>query len=191
MKIEKEDRFPFRKTVSLTDAGKAFAAELLSWEDTEKSIKLQPTDVMLLVIMYAVGEEVKGATKLEKLPFLLEKECGVKVDHLFKYFPYLHGPYSPKVMEAAYRLAYFKLIEMEERVVGVGTNEEHTMRVYRLTPKGRDLAVKIFKSLPDEHQKALLRLRDFNRLPLRELLKYVYTKYPEVKKYTKLDEFLY
>jgi predicted transcriptional regulator len=186
VKIVEEKSFPFRKTVSLTNEGASFASELLSMERTA----LDPLDAILLVIIYAVGGKVEGATKLEKLPFLLEKEFGVKIDHLFKYFPYLHGPYSPKVIQTTHRLAYFKLINIEEKVVGTGINEEYVMRIYTLTPEGKKLAEEIFKKLPNDYQEALYGLKNFAEKPLRDLLRYVYTKYPEVKKYTTLDDFI-
>ena len=102
-----------------------------------------------------MGGKVEGSTKVEKLPFLLEKDLGIKVNDLLNYFPYLYGPYSSKDMHVIYRLAYFKLITIEEKVLGVGNEDKiHHERVYELTSEDEE-SPKLFKKLPNEHKNAL------------------------------------
>jgi DNA-binding MarR family transcriptional regulator len=188
--MTKKETFPFEKVVNLTERGKKVAAEMA----LEDRGKLGVSERLLLAILYAVGGEVKGATKLEKLIFLLQEELGVPIKDFFKYFAYLHGPYSPDVMKSSYILAYYGFIDVNEEVYvqEIEGEKERVLRVFRLKEgKGEDFARELFESLPKEIKEKLERLRRFNNMTTRELLDYVYAKYPKfAKKYTKLDRWL-
>lgn len=183
----RSERFPFRIIVKLTEEGKKVAKEL----SLEKRSKLGLGERLLLTIIWAVGGEVKGTTKLEKLPFLLEREYGVPLKDFYKYFAYLHGPYSPEVIKASIILAYYNFINIREEVYPskVEGEKELILRVYELTEEGKDFAKELFENLPDDVKAKMINLKRFAQMTTKELLNYVYTKYPEFKKYTTLDRF--
>lgn len=185
--VEKMKTFPFKKNVYLTERGRKVASELVLGDRS----KLKTPELLLLTILHAVGGIIKGATKLEKLVFLLEREYGVPLKDFFKYFKYLYGPYSPDVMRSSYILAYYYFINIDEKVYprDVKGEKEWVLRIFRLTDKGRDFAKELYDDLDKEIKEKIFELRRFNKMSTREILDYVYAKYPEFKKRTKLDDF--
>lgn len=182
----KKTNFPFNWVVTLTEKGRKHAYKLFSAD----ADKLGKAEVLLLLIIYVIDGVVKGATKLEKLPFLLEREMRVSLKDVFKYVPYLHGPYSGgAITESMRKLEHYGFVNMKERVVDVSGDKEGVMRIYELTQKGKDLAKDFFNKLPGELKDRFASLRPYAKMPVEELKIHVYSKYPEFKKYTKLDEF--
>ena len=184
---EREGRFPFRTVVRLTERGMKVAEELLS----EEWSKLGPQERLLLALLYALGGEVRGATRLEKLVFLLENEDEPSPKR-FHFFACLHGPYAPEVMKATYVLAYHGLIDIIEEVVRRPEGDEEVVRkTFKLTDRGRLYAEKVFSGMPRGLKERLEGLRRFNEMPLPQLLDYVYSKYPDLcRKYTTLDRWI-
>ena len=182
---QKTKAFPFNFVVTLTHKGRKFAFDYCS-PDYEK---LGSGEMLLLLIIHAVGGQIKGTTKLEKLPFLLEHDFNVKLDEIFSYFPYFYGPYSRDVIKSVNTLAYCGFVSIEERIFPSETDgdKERTIRAYTLTQKGLDFAENLFKKLPDEFQRRVVKLRPHAAKTTKELLRYVYSKYPEMGKYSKLD----
>jgi Mn-dependent DtxR family transcriptional regulator len=183
----KNKKFPFQITVSLTERGRNFVFELFAIDKGE----LNPYEKLLLLIIFATGGEIKGTTKLEKLPFLLEHDLNVQLNNIFNYFPYFYGPYSTKIIENVSSLHSKGFIDIEEKVYRLETkgDREVVSRIYTLTLKGEELAKRMFQKLPEELKKRLVELRRYTQKTTKELLDYVYTKYPYFKKYTILDEF--
>jgi DNA-binding MarR family transcriptional regulator len=178
VKTYKTNIFPFKITVTLTEEGKKLAFELFS---TDQS-KLGLAEELLLLILLVADGEIKGTTKLEKLPFLLEKDFGVKLHELFKYFPYRFGPYSQDVIKSANILYNDGFILITEKILDIIGDEERIMRIYTLTPKGKELAKRLFQKIPDKLQKRLVKLRIPASKTTKELVDYVHIKYPEFKK---------
>jgi DNA-binding MarR family transcriptional regulator len=150
-------KFPFEMVVTLTEEGRKLASEMFSSDEG----KLSPAEKILLAIIYAVGGQVKGATKLEKLPFLLERDYGVPLNEVYKYFAYRHGPYAKEITKAVNVLVYYGLIDVNEKVYRyeVDEDKERVIRIYTLTPKGKTLAESMFKRLPDEWKEKIRLLR--------------------------------
>lgn len=143
--------------------------------------------------------EIKGVTRLEKLIFLLERETAsdkwLEQDAGFE--PYNFGPFSQKVYQAVDMLAAAQLIEDSsspasdtvdtwEQRVGIGLDsgsagqvrDPYTTRDFRLTDRGW----RYFNALSSElSPDSLGELQGFKRqfayLPLRQLIRYVYSRY--------------
>ena len=168
---------------------------------------------LLLLLLYANEcEEIRGITRLEKLMYLLLKEGGfegeLKSDIHFEAYDF--GPYSPEVydiLEAFKEKSIVKsrtekydtfrevidellyqALEEEQPII----SNERTMEVYSLTEdKGLKL-VEVLKErgrIKEEDIKAVeqIKLR-YNKLKLKDLLKYVYERYPESTKHSKIIE---
>lgn len=154
-----------------------------------------PDLILMLLAAEARGQvlgSLRGITRLEKLLFLADQEehVGQLVAAGFKFKAYDYGPYSKEVYEAVDVLEQAGLVtesryqdedaaadEMEE--VSAGTDEREGLeRRFSLTQDGRDVA----GLLAREHPKAATLLgaikEKYGTLPLRQLIRYVYTKYP-------------
>ena len=65
------------------------------------------------------------------------------------------------------------------------------IKLYKLTQRGRDVAKKIFASLPNKDREFLINLKKkFNHMNLKQFLRYVYKKYPEFTTESELKEYL-
>jgi len=167
-------------------------------------IEIDDAIVLLLGTSAAPGAaagEIRGITRLEKLIFLLERETSSKdwLDQDAGFEAYNFGPFSQKIYQAVDTLAAAELIEdstspapdtvdsWEAReVIGsnVGSPETapnpYTTRDFHLTERGW----RYFNALTQELSKdSLLELQNFKRrfayLPLRQLIRYVYTRYEQ------------
>lgn len=142
--------------------------------------------------------EIKGITRLEKMIFLLERETSSKkwLQQQADFEAYNFGPFSQKIYQAVDTLAAAQLIEdsssltsdasdsWEQRELiggasGSGGNP-YTTRDFHLTERGW----RYFDALKQElTEESLQELADFKSrfayLPLRQLIRYVYSRYKE------------
>jgi uncharacterized protein YwgA len=133
-----------------------------------------------------------GVTRLEKLLYLLDRETEVpaEVTDSFAFLPYHYGPYSRQVYEAVDILEEAELIREEKVLEGNTLDEmeeaamtdaerEGVERRFFLTDDGADVAT----LLAQKHQGIFQQVHDiksqYGAMPLRQLIRYVYTRYPE------------
>lgn len=151
---------------------------------------------------------LSGITRLQKLAFLLTRDPRYLTlvrqneapDLTFE--AYKMGPFTPDIYEALETLASFQPPLIQASREASGTDALETARFveevdldeqeaggrtqprpneYRLTPEGRRVADALWNDAPVELQAALKEiLASYGRLPLRELLRRVYTAYPEM-----------
>lgn len=166
---------------------------------------------LLVALLYAKGasgkinEPIRGITRLEKLVFLLQKEGNF--GEFYEFEAYDYGPWSGDIHDDIETLEEGKLAEMrsekmkiflevqdEKECVVHETFDEETefpteVKLYRLSDNGIRAGDKVFGQLtPEERQKILEIKRKYNSIPLVDLLKYVYTKYPEAATESKIKE---
>jgi uncharacterized protein YwgA len=160
------------------------------------------TDVVL-VLLFAGGnrksenEEIVGNTRLVKLVFLLEQETSLR-KYLtdFEYDAYNFGPYSSELFDAMQALINAGLVraektdteeyldeadryQMESQAMDDGGTPKSTVR-YSLTPEGKLVGSSLYRSLSRREQEELTGIkRKFNSVNLRQVLQYVYRKYPK------------
>lgn len=160
---------------------------------------------------------VEGITRLEKLLFLLKTEQGflreVPDKDDFHFVPFRMGPWSQEVYDEVDFLESLGLIEKKTRGKRSEADLAHddalfnnlvldkyqkTMaisdseaEVFQLTPQGRTKALQIYNRLPTEEKEKLISLkRRFNRMNLRQLLRYVYEKYPAYTTESEIKDYL-
>ncbi|MFZ3324206.1 MAG: hypothetical protein WA190_17660 [Usitatibacter sp.] len=171
----------------------------------ETTAKIPRRDLELLVI--GTGSDgLSGMTRLTKLLFLLEKEEGMKREGAdFAFTPYKAGPYSPAIYDDIEFLENLGFIETEVTSVATAPEaaeldamsfealmgkedatelapDEYAERKFRLTEKGRKrvedmLAKEDYQPVADKIRRVKSR---FGNISLTDLLRYVYTKYPEM-----------
>jgi len=159
---------------------------------------IETDDVIVLLLGAPGGPEapgdLDGVTRLEKLVFLLEHETPVHawVTDVADFRSHKFGPFSAKIYQAVDTLAAYELLRDSARVsnntedrweaVNVLGDEldPYTTRTFQLTDRGRKYYAALIAELPPDAEDLLTQFKDrFARLPLRQLVRYVYERYPE------------
>ncbi len=160
-------------------------------------IELDPEDVILLVLEAnerVLGRKVlRGITRLEKLVYLLKRETAFDgIATLFLFKEHYFGPYSEQVVSATEFLEGIQLIEVDvvdltkaeleltEADLLSDLEQRRIEKRYRLTASGRRIAKHWRDHLPEDDLAAVDSiLRQYGTMPLNQLIRYVYRKYPE------------
>ena len=176
---------------------------------------------LILALLYASDSEkelqsIEGITRLEKLLFLINQEDKLtswKSNDSFNFKPYLMGPFSSEIYDEVDFLESLGLVSSKN----IGTNppsgsveddlffsnqildkyqkneifDTEEKSVYELSAQGKELAKKIFESLPATDKKYLIDLKKkFGQLELKQLLRYIYQKYPSYASKSEIKEYL-
>ncbi len=123
-------------------------------------------------------KKIEGITRLQKVGFLLDIENSMGFD--FKKSNY--GPFSSRLFEIMETVNKDNLIN--EEVINLENNRKKY--IYEIQPKG----LYIFKRMQTIYKKTdteikirgwieFIKLKKFNKKQLPNLIKYVYTKYPD------------
>ncbi len=157
------------------------------------------TDDVIVLLLGAPGGPapsgyLEGVTRLEKLVFLLEHEtpAGSWTTESADFRSHKFGPFSAKIYKAADTLHAYGLIldsarasdsteDRWEAVNVVGDElDPYTTRTFKLTSRGRSYYDALIQELPRGAEDVLRAFKDrFANLPLRQLVRYVYERYPE------------
>ncbi len=167
------------------------------------------SDLVLLLLgadtsVLTARDQIHGITRLEKLLYLAHRETKVAgyVDGSFKFKPYDYGPYSKEIYEAVELLEEAGLLrekrvfegrsldELEELDTS-GEGREGVERRFELTDRGKAVAKMLSGQQPDVIN-SLSQIKDkYAGMPLRALIRYVYSVYPEDATQSKIrDEVL-
>ena len=154
---------------------------------------------LLLLLLYSPGpkgqiaEPITGKTRLMKLLFLLSKEANID-DYLSQkqeFVPFKYGPFDAEVYDDLEALKELKLIDespgKEEPDSEAEVDEPYdTDTQYKLTTQGLTKAKELLQATPKDVFRRITNVKSiFGKMPLVELLHYVYGKYEE---YAKLSE---
>jgi hypothetical protein len=150
--------------------------------------------------------EVEGITRLEKLLFLLKQEKqflkNVSQENDFHFFPFKMGPWTNEVYD---EVDFLESLELVSKVEESGSNaadeayvdelfsnsviekyqrsdfgKEKGTEVFKLTTGGKEKAAAIWQRLePSERADIIDIKKKFNKMTLKQFLRYVYMKYPE------------
>ena len=161
---------------------------------------------LLLVLLYAKNhEEIVGITRFEKLVFLLlqQKEFR-KFQKDFKYEEYDYGPWSSQILDNLETLSSYKLVRFEERSLPIFEKDyyqdeieinfdlikefhENKTIVFSLNSDGLKVAQQLFSELKDDEKSIIESIKDrFNKIPLKQLIQYVYHFYPNYTKKSRI-----
>ena len=157
------------------------------------------TDDLIVLVLGAPGGPdrrgyLEGVTRLEKLVFLLERETPVRewLTDRADFRSYRFGPFSAKIYQAADTLAAAGLLK--DSAKRAETQEDtweawnalgqdldpYTTRTFELTDLGQRYYQALLTDLPADAERTMSSFKDrFARLPLRQLVRYVYERYPE------------
>lgn len=161
-------------------------------------LEVDDTIVLLLGAPSQYGQltgRVNGITRLEKLVFLIEQEGDLDafLAETADFEPHNFGPFSKKIYQAVETLEAYGLIVEEnayadtsddtwenESIIGLDEPANYSERKFVLTEKGRRYYEALASEVPADVPKAVGQLKDrFGALPLRQLLRFVYTRYED------------
>ena len=171
-------------------------------------IQLDREDVILLLVE-AYGRLLgrpflSGITRLEKLVYLLDKETGFEgIARFFPFEPHNFGPFSKEVYEAVNFLEGCGLLEVSEKSYASyyessdadrlsyeisdeasGQEPEIREQLFALTRNGETVTAKLRVAIAERRPRDLEELDGlvlrYGSWPLRQLIRYVYRRYPEM-----------
>ena len=181
--VKKDNKFPFKETIKLTENGRRIA-NLIIPVYTNQPKGLSTRAKTLLYMIFKMGGCINGTTRMEKLPFLLEKELGVNLSYHYTAMPY--GPYSTELLDELNLLRAQGLLSISEEVVPVknsGETKAVERRNYYLTKEGKELCRKLSKDFSVKTQASIIKLVEkYGNMSLQDLLDYVHKEYPLYKK---------
>lgn len=134
---------------------------------------------------------VDGVTRLEKLLYLAGKEgLSNLLEDPFEFIPYHYGPYSKGIYEAVELLERLDLIREErvllsgnldeaEEVLATSGDQEGVERRFVLTEQGTKVAAALKRKFPKAYELLAEIKERYGPLPLSELIRYVYARYPK------------
>ncbi len=159
---------------------------------------IETDDVIVLILGARGGSDspgrLEGVTRLEKLVFLLERETPVRswVTEVADFRSHKFGPFSAKIYKALETLAAYDMLEDSALVsdndedrwetfnILVDDLDPYTTRTFQLTERGMRYYRALIALLPAEAEEILTDFKErFATLPLRQLVRYVYERYPE------------
>lgn len=159
---------------------------------------IETDDVVVLIVgapggPYGPGY-LPGVTRLEKLIFLLERETAMRewLTQLAEFRSHRFGPFSARIYRAVNELVQAGLLVdsadnsssadeswESQNLVGDGARP-YTNRTFRLTDIGTEYYGEVLRDLPPQAEATLRGFKDrFAGLPLRQLVRYVYQRYPD------------
>ena len=174
------------------------------------------TDI-LLAVLYAPGstgtpgEPIRGFTKLEKMMFLVYEETDLKgvIGKNYHFEADNYGPCATEIYDDIEMLKDANMLETEsvdsdsliesidffdcaQNVEDEALPPAKRVEVFKLTSKGAKVASMIFHALPSESQQKIILLKTLhNSKSVTELIKYVYSKYPQTTTRSKIRDIVH
>lgn len=172
-------QFPFTRKLSLTNKGKVLVGLIKKVNMSLKGPIPKTREKWLLSLIYGLNG-VKGATRLEKLSFLLSEELKAVDGEYYDFVAEKYGPYSKDIIDDVSELDDIGLIEINWTPVELDKPNEEVKRMdFKLTDLGSDVTKDVFDDLPNKTKEAISSLKKFNEMKLDDLLDYVHKKYPK------------
>lgn len=138
---------------------------------------------------------INGVTRLEKLIFLLEQTGDLDefLAETAEFESHNFGPFSKKIYQAVETLEAYGLLSDEsahsdttddtwesEAIIGIEEPTNYSERRFKLTERGWQYYNSLAADLPASLPEKVGAIKDrFGALPLRQLLRFVYTQFKE------------
>lgn len=133
---------------------------------------------LLAMLFYLADGAIVGATRLQKIVFLVQQEFGLGN---FKFTASKYGPWSRELEELIQKLVDLGEINVEE--LKQEELQERPARVFRASKtfleRGKEVFRRLFEQSPGLALVLRTRVRIYVSMPITYLLAYVYRKYPE------------
>ncbi len=133
---------------------------------------------LLALLFYVAGGVIEGATRLQKIVFLVQKELGLGG---FRFTASKYGPWSKELEDLVQELIRRGKLTVEEHEPK--ESQERPAKVYKasksLIEQGKEAFRGLLRSNPTLALMLYTRVRAYATLPITYLLAYLYRKYPE------------
>lgn len=135
----------------------------------------------ILVLLHNARDGQLDRVRIVKGLFLLGQESPEPLENFYSFYAYLYGPFSDEI--------YYDLDELiEENLMARDLNIPPSWSQYRLTDKGRDRTIELWKALSKPIQQKLDEItKTVQSMSFSKLLTYVYNKYPDFAKESVLN----
>jgi len=155
----------------------------------DKEIEEMPeltVEEWILVLMYSRKDKpIRGKLMLVKQMFLLTKEIVPKLNEKLKFYPYDYGPYSTVLARTLNELI------KQKKIIHKIIKEGYLREEFELTEKGREEGKRVFSKVPTEIQDRVINLRkSTDQLGYTGIVRYVYSKYPEYKVFSQIEDMI-
>ena len=142
---------------------------------------MEARKVIPLSLLYeADRNRIHGRTRVQKLVFLAQQRMEIEGIQPYEYIAYDYGPFSKELLNALEKYERKGLIEIEVTQTYDGTDKY----IYSLTSKGIDNFKENLDNSPDSGNLGTIRrvssevISRFNKMPISELIDYVYNNHP-------------
>ena len=154
-----------------------------------------------LILLLAHVKRGLGITRLQKLMFLLGKEGNATqyVSDYYSHIAYNYGPFEKSLYQDLNALIQYGLVEeytprkktrKADKEIGEAVNSSSVDAFYRLSSKGGQFAAALERGADLRDPRICLNMAEvvkkYARVPYRELIRDVYTRYPEFAKESKI-----
>lgn len=133
---------------------------------------------LLALLFYVTGGTIEGATRLQKIVFLVQKELGLGS---FGFIASKYGPWSKELEDLVQELIRRGELRVEE--YEPEEFQEHSVKVYKasksLVEQGKDVFRGLLQRNPALALMLYTRVRAYATLPITYILAYLYKEYPE------------
>lgn len=147
------------------------------------TMKVQIKQVVPLALLYAAEDNrISGRTRFQKLVFLTKEALEDSNFDLspYEFIKYDYGPFSKELLDDLEMFERKGLVEIDEnRTFSGNTRYDH-----RLTDSGAERFKELKQTeskVQDLYQIAEEQVEEYNSMPLRQLLEYIYDEYDEYK----------
>jgi uncharacterized protein YwgA len=145
-----------------------------------KELEISREQLIPLALLYASGREVNGKTRLQKLAFLLDREELGSNFNAYQFKKYDYGPFSKHLLQDTEKLENKGVVDISEKPTYSGNIrydyqlEEDWLEPVEELAEDNDIS-EIFESAEELVQK-------HSEKSIRDLVEYIYEKYPEYQK---------
>lgn len=130
---------------------------------------------LLILYLYLGNKKLIDPLRIMKGIFLICKKIKEFKD-VYTFEPYLYGPCSLEIYSDLRKL-------LQKGEIREYTQKIHYWSLYSLTPSGEEIAKQILKQIPKDLLNRIFEIKHtVMKLSFKELLKFVYKKYPEYAK---------
>ena len=160
---------------------------------------------------------IDGITRLEKLVFLLVHEAGFLIEksqeEKYNFIPFKMGPWTNEIYDEIDFLESIGLVNSERSLEIADVDKAHseelfdsalmdkyqkkqysqneTFNIFKLTEEGKRKALILWNKLPQNEKAKIIDIKKkFNNMSLKQLLRYVYKKYPEFTEQSEIKDSL-
>lgn len=178
---------------------------LESLESEKEALVIDKRPDFLILLLHFM-KEIWGKSRVVKLLFLMSKEYRFDkyVNDFYSHYAYNYGPFDRVIYEDIEVLKQYGIVDerkprqkkkCSEEEIDERDSEEKVDSVYSLTEKGEKFADVLIKSIKGKDSTLIKEINDlkskYGYMPLKKLLKYIYSQYPEYAKNSKIkDEIL-